>query len=466
MKLHQALAVMGAGVLLFAASDAITYAATGSSLVLGKVNAANAATTIQNSGATPALRLLTKSTATAPMLVNGKGKVVNLYADRAAIADNASKVGGQTLAQVRTGINAATVGGKTLAQVVSSVPRPAGVVWVANSGGQFTSVSAALASITDNSPAHRYVIKVAPGTYTETGSVVLKNYVDVEGSGQNLTTITCACGSSTSAYLDGSSAVLQVTGPGAHVGIRNLTITNTGGLNNSTGIATRTTDPGDISLDALTVTTTGGVYHASIVNWSSSPTMTNVTATATGGANSDNYGVFNLSSSSPTMTNVTATATGGTNSYGIYNNYTSSPTMTNVTATATGGTTNYGVNNFTSSPTMTNVTATATGGTTNYGIYNDTSLSMMTNVTATGTVSDVSNANLVGIGIYTQGFPNSPWGAIVRDSFITGSRFSILNSGEPVLVVNTGISTYTFGQVRCVGDYNASTGATLNASCQ
>ncbi|MEI8239933.1 MAG: hypothetical protein WCI22_10965, partial [Actinomycetota bacterium] len=94
MRLQKAFAVIGAGVLLFAAADAVTYAATGSSLVLGKINAANATTTIQNTGTTPALKLLTKSAATPPMAVNGKGKVANLYADRAATADNASKVGG------------------------------------------------------------------------------------------------------------------------------------------------------------------------------------------------------------------------------------------------------------------------------------------------------------------------------------------------------------------------------------
>jgi hypothetical protein len=87
-------------VLLFAATDAITYAATGSSLVLGKINQANAVTTIQNTGTGNALRLLTKSTATAPLVVNGKGKVTNLYSDRAATADNAARVGGKTPAQI------------------------------------------------------------------------------------------------------------------------------------------------------------------------------------------------------------------------------------------------------------------------------------------------------------------------------------------------------------------------------
>ncbi|WP_394931479.1 hypothetical protein [uncultured Ilumatobacter sp.] len=37
------------------------------------------------------------------------------------------------------------------------------------------------------------MIKIAPGDYTETSNVVLKTYVDVEGSGQNTTTINCAC---------------------------------------------------------------------------------------------------------------------------------------------------------------------------------------------------------------------------------------------------------------------------------
>ncbi|MEI8237903.1 MAG: hypothetical protein WCI22_00650, partial [Actinomycetota bacterium] len=240
----------------------------------------------------------------------------NLYADRAATADNASKVGG-----------------KTVAQVVSSVPRPAGVIWVAQSGGQFTSVSSALASITDNDLTHRYVIKVAPGTYTEAGSVVLKNYVDIEGSGQDVTTIACACGSDAAPYTDGSSGVLQVTGPGVYVGIRNLTVANTGSaLANSTGIVTNSTGPGDVTLDALTVSATGGAANYGIFDYSySSPTMTNVNATATGGTTT--YGIYNYASSpyngsSPTMTNVAVTATsGGTNNYGIYNSGVSAMTV-------------------------------------------------------------------------------------------------------------------------------------------
>lgn len=73
-------------------------------------------------------------------------------------------------------------------------PRPANVVWVADSGGDFTSLQAALASITDNSVTNRYRIRIAPGVHTETSPTLLKNYVDVEGSGEHATVVTCECG--------------------------------------------------------------------------------------------------------------------------------------------------------------------------------------------------------------------------------------------------------------------------------
>ena len=73
-----------------------------------------------------------------------------------------------------------------------------------------------------------------------------------------------------------------------------------------------------------------GVYTNGVADGSFS--MLHVTATATGGTG--NYGVRN-DSSSPSMTNVTATADSNnwTHSYGVYNFDSSSPTMTNVTAT-------------------------------------------------------------------------------------------------------------------------------------
>lgn len=79
---------------------------------------------------------------------------------------------------------------------------PARVIWVADDGtGDYPSLSAALGSIIDASVNKPYVMKIAPGIYTETAPVVLKDDVDVEGSGQDITTITCACSSNSSMRL-------------------------------------------------------------------------------------------------------------------------------------------------------------------------------------------------------------------------------------------------------------------------
>lgn len=65
-------------------------------------------------------------------------------------------------------------------------------MWVAKSGGDFQTVTAALDTITTASATNRYVIKIAPGTYNEPAGIVLKNYVDMEGSGQTNTVIITA----------------------------------------------------------------------------------------------------------------------------------------------------------------------------------------------------------------------------------------------------------------------------------
>ena len=247
---------------------------------------------------------------------------------------------------------------------------PARVIWVADDNtGDYASLSEALAAITDATSSNPYVIKIAPGDYTENSNVAMKNYVDVEGSGQNTTTINCACSSNN---FDASSAVISAGAITAE--IRHLTINNTGGSN-------------DFAF---------GVYTNGVADGSFS--MLHVTATATG--STGNYGVNNTSSS-PSMNNVTATATGGTTGAGVYNSGSSSPSMNNVTATATGGIGNYGVYNTSSSPTMNNVTATgekiASTLSTAFGVYNTSDLSVSSpsirNSSITGSTHSISNDN-------------------------------------------------------------------------
>lgn len=61
-------------------------------------------------------------------------------------------------------------------------------VVAADGSGDFTTITAALLSITDASATKKYVIKVRPGTYDEI--VTMKPYVDIVGSGQENTVIT------------------------------------------------------------------------------------------------------------------------------------------------------------------------------------------------------------------------------------------------------------------------------------
>ena len=191
------------------------------------------------------------------------------------------------------------------------------MIWVADDNtGDYASLSEALDSINDATSSNPYVIKIAPGELHRNRNVVLKNYVDVEGSGQNTTTINCACSSNN---FDASSAVISAGAITAE--IRHLTINNTGGSNNyGFGVYTNGVADGSFSMLHVTATATGGTgNNFGVLNsLSSSPTMNNVTATATGGSNF-NYGVCNFDSSSPTMNNVTATATGGILSYGVAN---------------------------------------------------------------------------------------------------------------------------------------------------
>jgi pectin methylesterase-like acyl-CoA thioesterase len=234
-----------------------------------------------------------------------------------------------------------------------------GVVTVAKDGGDYTTLTAALDSITDASSTNPYLVWIGPGVYTET--VTMKEWVDLEGSGENATTISqVGSDTQTTGTLIGAS----------HTEVRHLTVRNTGGNNNAIAVY----NSGVVSTTRylhVTASASGESFNAGVYNTSSSPIMDNFTATASGGTYSS-IGVYNTSSSSPSMNNVTATASDGTDHFGVSNSGSSSPIMNNVMATASGGTFSYGVaNSNSSSPIMRNVTATASGASNgNYGLFN------------------------------------------------------------------------------------------------
>lgn len=95
---ERVLATVGAAALLVGGFDAITYAATGGSLILGHTNTADVVTILERTTDGPAASFrVDNPNVAAPFTTNAKGKVVNLFADKAA---NATLLQGKTLSQV------------------------------------------------------------------------------------------------------------------------------------------------------------------------------------------------------------------------------------------------------------------------------------------------------------------------------------------------------------------------------
>ncbi len=256
-----------------------------------------------------------------------------------------------------------------------------------------TALLNALAGITDATATNPYLIIIEPGVYNiGTNSLVMKEYVDIEGSGEGVTKITGTIDIYSGGVVEGAdntelrfltvvhaggggvSNARAIYGNGVSPKITNVTVEVPGGPTVTRAIWN---NGGSAVMTNVSVTATAsGISCVGILNDDSAAVMTNVTASASGGtANTaiKNAGV-GPGDISPTMTNVIASASGtGSDTTGVYNSNCAS-TMTNVIATASGGgvyTT--GVRNFRSNTRMFNVTATGSGGTgTCYGLWNST----------------------------------------------------------------------------------------------
>jgi hypothetical protein len=314
------------------------------------------------------------------------------------------------------------------------------VVTVARSGGQFTSIEDALDSIIDAGSTNRYLVWVAPGVYGE--RVTMKEWVDIEGAGENATRIT----------HPGSPNPDTGTVVGANnAELRSLTVENTGGTiaaDYAIAIYNSGVSP---SLLHVTAKASGGSHssYAVMNDTYSSPNMTNVTAIASGASPDTNSGVLNNNYSSPNMTNVTAIASGGTYNQAVANAFSSSPNMTSVTATASGGTYSYGVVNNSASPKMTRVKASASGAaTTNIGVYNTSSSPqiMASNVGAAG--------GILSAGVYSTAGSNVKIG----NSKIAGSTHTVVNqSGDTTSIGASQLAggyVDNAGTLACAGVYD------------
>ena len=243
------------------------------------------------------------------------------------------------------------------------------IITVAKKNGNFEDPVAAMASIEGLADENnRYLMVIGPGVYVLTEALVMQEYVDISGSGQNATKLTGAISS------DAVSQAAALVQGADHAEIRSLTIENTGTGGNtfSVGVYNSFASP---TMADLTVIASGygslGVYNLHYA----SPKMSDMTVVASG--ENGGYGIDNSDYSSPTMSNMVITASGESNVFGIYNRNYSSPVMSGLTITASGGINVYGVlNSHFSSPMMFNMIVTASagnsglGGLGSNGIYN------------------------------------------------------------------------------------------------
>jgi hypothetical protein len=407
--------------LLFGVATA-AFGANGGNFILGETNVATLVTRlagpdgvngamfeVQNNdaGTNDTALSLRVQPGEAPMTVNRATKVTNLNADRL------------------DGLDLNDFQGKYAQTVV-----------VANSGGDFTSVQAALNSITDASNSKHYLVWVGPGTYNE--RVQMKPFVDIEGAGELATRITAPGGGGFTA----DSSV--VSGARSDAELRHLTVENTGGSGTTYAIAIFN---GSASPRLANVPATGASAenNRGVVNAGSSPTMTDVAATASGGAAA--FGVDNSGGSSPTMSDVSAKASQADYNVGIINAG-SSPTMTDVIATADGGANARGVENSTSSPKMTNVSVTASGGSTeNTGMYN------YLHSSPTIRESVISSSGTASRGVWSL-FPDDTTSLVtIETSEVRGATGTV--RAEDGYKVNVGASKLDGGTVSIVGTGSA-----------
>lgn len=192
------------------------------------------------------------------------------------------------------------------------VAKYSNVAVVAVSGGDYMDPAAAMQNLASWCPSPSAsspcLVKVMPGQYTVNSSVQMAGFVDLEGSGENVTRIV----NSSSVCSNNLGAVIN-------------------GASNS-----------EIRFLTAEISNCQSGSSVAISNVNTSPKITNVTA-ASKNNRGGNIGIMNQSSSSPVLTNVTALADPAVDpnytflSVGIYNSILtagSTVTMNNVSSSA------------------------------------------------------------------------------------------------------------------------------------
>jgi hypothetical protein len=189
--------------------------------------------------------------------------------------------------------------------------RPAQILWVAKSGGDFSSIQAAIGSISNASATNPYLIRIAPGVYNET--VVLQPHIHLEGSGEEVTILRRASGAATPA----AAATLRSA---AHSSVRALSIENQG--SGAWTVALHLDAGANQLVEQVTSRAQGGTHNAALYAASASQGQVRLlqAAATAAGNNSNAYGIY-LADAQIRLQATTAradAASGQSTAYGLY----------------------------------------------------------------------------------------------------------------------------------------------------
>ena len=223
---------------------------------------------------------------------------------------------------------------------------------------------AALAAISSPSPTNPWLLKLEPGVYNvgSSGALVMRPFVDIEGSGESVTKITSP---------GSASNIVGTVQTAINTELRHVTVENTGGAAFARPLYVTSGSP---RISHVTVLGSGGTVetHGYYADGSSTAIVTDLVAQVIAPPGAGSFGILNVGASS-VMSNVQSYALGGSFSQAVWNCCGAAPTMRNLFASASGATTdNRGMTNTDASttPTLENVVALGTGGANSYGILN------------------------------------------------------------------------------------------------
>jgi len=283
-------------VALFVALGGAGYAATGGTFILGATNSADKTSILSsgvttgatfralNSGGKPAASFVA-NVGVPPFAVGSSTKVTNLNADKL------------------DGLSAGAFPQYKRTILVSPVGTPS------ENGAALVNK---LAAITGASAGKPYLLKVEPGVYQVSLSLQMQPYVDIEGSGQGVTTIEGAYGSSN----QGGSSVVRLS---ANAELRDLTVENVGDATNQQFYVAVYLDSAGAARDitAAAATNSGFEAYGIWANSNSTASFYHVDAAAQGGS-SRNAGVSGFSAHL-TIIGSMLSGSGGSTAYGLFN---------------------------------------------------------------------------------------------------------------------------------------------------